>query len=65
MSEAIEIDLAGPQGNAFFLMGTAAKLARKLGKDEKAILERMRSSDYDSLVDVFEEEFGDYVTLYR
>ena len=26
----IEIDLSGPQGNAFFLLGTATKLARQL-----------------------------------
>ena len=30
-SEGITIDLTGPQGNAFFLLGTAKKLASQLG----------------------------------
>lgn len=37
----IKIDLTGPQGNAFFLLGAAVKLAKQLGKDDKAILARM------------------------
>jgi len=36
-----------------------------LGYDEKAILKEMRSGDYENLVDVFEKEFGEFVTLYR
>ena len=30
-NKGIEIDLTGPQGNAFFLLGTASKLGRQLG----------------------------------
>lgn len=59
------IDLTGPQGNAFFLLGTAAKLAKEFGKDGEEIMARMKSGDYDNLVEVFDEEFGDYVDLYR
>ena len=29
----IEIDLTGPQGNAFFLIGTAGNLAKQFGMD--------------------------------
>lgn len=61
----LEIDLTGPQGNAFFLLGTAKKLAGQLGKDWEDINKRMRSGDYESLLKVFEEEFGDYVLMYR
>ena len=60
-----EIDLTGPDGNAFCLLGYATNLAKQLRKDPKPILDNMKSSDYDNLVTVFDEEFGEYVTLYR
>ena len=59
------IDLTGPDGNAFVLLGYASLLAKKLGKDGKVILARMRSGDYENLVAVFDAEFGAHVTLYR
>ena len=65
MESGIEIDLTGPQGNAFCLMGYAEDYAKHLGRDAEAILKRMKSGDYENLVAVFEEEFGDFVTLYR
>ena len=61
----LEIDLTGPDGNAFVLMGYASNLAKQLKKDEKAIKEDMQSGDYEHLIEVFDREFGDYVTLYR
>lgn len=61
----IEIDLNGPQGNAFALIGVAKNLSKQLGKDFAPIEERMTSGDYDNLVDVLEDEFGMYVTIYR
>ena len=61
----LEIDLTGPQGNAFVLIGYASNLAKQLKKDENAIKEDMQSGDYDHLVEVFDREFGDYVTLYK
>lgn len=59
------IDLTGPQGNAFFLLGTAAELARELGKNGEEIMALMKSGDYDNLVEVFDSEFGGLVDLYR
>ena len=61
----IQIDLTGPEGNAFFLLGRAKDLSEQLGKNWKDIDDRMTSSDYENLVNVFDEEFGDYVDLYR
>ena len=61
----LEIDLTGPDGNAFVLMGYASNLAKQLKKDEDAIRKDMQSGDYEHLVEVFDREFGDYVTLYR
>jgi len=59
----IIIDLNGPYGNAFVLIGHAMRFAKQLGKDGKAITNEMMSSDYDNLIEVFEREFGDFVIL--
>lgn len=67
-SKGIEIDLTGPQGNAFFLLGTASKLGRQLGwdKDEiEILLKQMRNGDYENLVNTFDKYFGNIVTLYK
>ena len=61
----IEIDLTGPQGNAFFLLGTARNLAKQLELDGKKIMEEMMSGDYENLLQVFDRYFGSFVTLYR
>ena len=61
----IEIDLTGPEGNAFALMGYASRLAKQLGLDSASIINDMKSDDYDHLLEVFDKNFGDYVTLYR
>ena len=61
----IEIDLTGPDGNAFFLIGTASNLAKQLGLDRNSIKEEMMKGDYENLVNVFDKYFGNFVTLYR
>lgn len=61
----IEIDLTGPQGNAYFLLGQAQWWAKSLDMDWPAIEADMKSSDYEHLLEVFEKEFGDFCILYR
>jgi len=64
----IEIDLTGPQGNAFYLLGLAASLSRKIGHSEfkrECILREMRLTDYEGLLCTFDREFGMLVTLWR
>ena len=64
----IQIDLASPQGNAFYLMGTAKSYAKQLGYDDDqviALINEMQSSDYDNLIEVFDQHFGDYVDLIK
>ena len=64
----IEIDLSGPQGNAFYLLGLADNLSRQLGHTElkrKCILDEMRLYDYECLLNTFDREFGMLVTLWR
>ena len=57
------IDLTGPQGNAFYLMGFASKNARKFGLNGSDVLEEMKSGDYENLIQVFDKYFGEYVIL--
>ena len=61
----IEIDLTGPDGNAYFLLGTAGNLAKQLGLDKNSIREEMMKGDYEHLVNTFDKYFGNFVTLYR
>ena len=64
-SNGIEIDLTGPEGNAFFLLGMAKKLATQLDFPQQFILNEMMSGDYENLIKVFDHYFGSVVTLYR
>ena len=59
------IDLTGPQGNAYFLMGQAGRYARQLGLDGDQIVNEMKSGNYENLVQVFDRYFGDDVILER
>ena len=60
-----KINLNGYQGNAYYLLAMARRISKQLGKDSDGIMDRMQSGDYENLVQVFEDEFGEYVTLYR
>jgi hypothetical protein len=61
----IVIDLTGPDGNAFVLMGYAKRLARQIGIEPQPIIEEMMSGDYENLLEVFDRNFGDFVILER
>lgn len=61
----IVIDLTGPDGNAFVLLGRAAQYARELGLDGNKICQEMKESDYENLIQVFDKYFGDFVILER
>lgn len=59
------IDLTGPDGNAYALMGYATNFAKQLGLDHRLIVQEMRSGDYENLLKVFDTYFGDFVILER
>lgn len=61
----IVIDLTGPDGNAYALMGMAKHYANQLGLDANSIMEEMKASDYENLLQVFDKYFGDFVILER
>ena len=61
----IVIDLTGPDGNVFVLMGRAKQYAKQLDLDGDKIINEMMSSDYENAVQVFDNYFGSFVTLLR
>jgi hypothetical protein len=61
----IVIDLTGPQGNAYVLLGYAKDYAKQLGLNFDTIMTEMMSSDYENLIQVFDHYFGDFVVLER
>ena len=64
----IEIDLTGPDGNAFVLLGKAKSFAKAIGMngiEAEALINDMTSGDYEHLLEVFDKHFGSFVTLYR
>ena len=64
-SKQLVIDLTGPEGNAFVLLGYAKKLASQLGLNYDIIRTEMTSGDYENLIQVFDKYFGEYVILER
>ena len=58
-----QIDITGPDGNAFALLGCARNFAKQLGWDATAITDEMKEGDYDHLLDTFEKHFGSIVEL--
>ena len=63
--EKRKIDLTGPQGNVFFLIGSAKALAKQLGLDYTQIQKEMMSGDYENAVETFDKYFGEFIDLYR
>ena len=59
------IDLTGPEGNVFVLMGYAKQYAKQLDLDGDKIINEMTSSDYENAVKVFDNNFGSFITLLR
>lgn len=47
------INLDGPDGNAFALLGLTRSWARQIGLDVSDLLADMRSADYEHLVKAF------------
>ena len=62
------IDLTGPQGNAFYLMGVANNFMRNLEftqEEAESIWEELKSGDYEHLITTFDKYFGSAIDLER
>jgi len=67
-TKKITIDLTGPQGNAYFLLGTANNLCKQLDLDDEAkqkISDEMTSGGYEHLIQTFDKYFGTLIDLER
>jgi hypothetical protein len=66
-SGTIIIDITGPDGNAFALMAYAKRFATQLGWKDRggALINEMMSGDYEHLLQVFDNAFGEFVILER
>ena len=67
-SKRLVIDLTGPDGNAFVLLGIASNLGKQMGLTKEEIEEikgRMTSGDYENLIKEFDEAFGTVCELER
>ena len=65
VKKEIIIDLTGPEGNAFYLLGLAKKLSKELKMDFSSVQKEMTSGNYENLLEVFDNHFGSIVTLKR
>ena len=61
----IEIDLTGPQGNAYYLLGLAGQLCKRFELDVDQVHKEMTLGDYENLVETFDRYFGTMYVLYR
>ena len=62
------IDLNGPEGNAFCLLGTAMSLCKQIGISDtrtEEIIDELKSSDYEHLITTFDKYFGKLIDLER
>lgn len=68
INRKMEIDLSGPEGNSFCIMGYARKFAKQLDMPKDQIDEMindMMSSDYEHLIEVFDKHFGSFCDLVK
>lgn len=62
------IDIRGPEGNAYCILGAANNLSKQLGhsdSEKAAIRDEMTSGDYENLISVFDKYYGDFVDIVR
>lgn len=61
------IDLSGPQGNAFYLMGVVLNTFHRSGAPElgESIVEEMQKGDYEHLLKTFDLYLGDHFDIVR
>ena len=61
----IEIDLTGPDGNAFVLLAITKDLCNKTGIEWDPVYKEMTSGDYKNLLQTMDKYFGDILVMYR
>lgn len=66
-NEKTVINLNGPQGNAFYLMGVVQSTFTKSGARElgQSIVKQMMEGDYENLIRLFDLYLGNHYDLVR
>ena len=59
------IDLTGPEGNGFYLLGLARKLCKQLDLDTNQVIREMTTGSYEELITAFNKHFGSIIDLKR
>lgn len=59
------IDLTGPDGNAFALLGIAKELCKLTGIKWPQVQKEMTSGDYENLIQTLEKYFGSIIIIER
>lgn len=68
LNRKIEIDLRGPEGNAFVLLGYVDTIGSQINIPKRVrndIKKTMMMGNYDQLIKTFDIWFGNYVDLYK
>ncbi len=65
MNDEIIINLNGPDGNAFVLLGIAKDLSHQNKFSWDSVYTEMTKSDYEHLIQVMENYFGDQILFLR
>ena len=60
-----QIDLSGPDGNAYVVLGKCRGIAKQLNMDWDAIQKEATSGDYEHLLTVLNKYFGAYIDFIR
>jgi len=55
MQKTLRLDIGGPKGNAFYILGMVGKLTSK--ELATKIREEMKTGDYNNLLTVFKKHF--------
>ncbi len=61
--DKIDINLDGPDGNAYFLLAIARDVCKQVGYDFKELEKRMTSGDYGTLLIEMDKTLGKFVNF--
>ena len=65
LKDEVIVDLTGPEGNAYVLLGYAKQWSKELDIDFNVVKSEMTSGDYENLLVVIDKYFGDFVIFER
>jgi hypothetical protein len=57
----IKLDLQGPHGNVFYLIGITNDFPMKNGSDRKTVIKEILGGDYQNVLSIIKREWGAYI----